>query len=117
MKRKRIKSRIYLAGPMRGLPELNHPAFNREAARLRRLGWDVVNPVEVGEKFGSAEKLAEDDALLERLMRHELALLAECDAVLLLEGWEMSAGARRELQVALDCGLDLFVSRTGWRRA
>jgi hypothetical protein len=39
-------SRVYLAGPMTGLPEFNYPAFNAEAARLRALGYQVENPAE-----------------------------------------------------------------------
>lgn len=39
--------RIYIAGPMRGYPEHNVPAFNRAADRFRALGWDVVNPVDL----------------------------------------------------------------------
>lgn len=39
--------RIYISGPMTGLPEKNFPAFNAEANRLRALGFDVVNPVDV----------------------------------------------------------------------
>ncbi|MCY1527250.1 hypothetical protein D9M68_623110 [compost metagenome] len=38
--------RIYLAGPMTGLPEFNYPAFHAEAARLRALGYQVENPAE-----------------------------------------------------------------------
>ena len=38
--------RIYLSGPMSGLPELNFPAFHAEAARLRALGFEVVNPAD-----------------------------------------------------------------------
>ena len=42
-----MTSRLYLAGPMTGLPELNFPAFHAEAARLRALGYEVVNPAEI----------------------------------------------------------------------
>ena len=38
--------RIYVAGPMTGLPELNYPAFNAAADRLRARGWHVENPAE-----------------------------------------------------------------------
>ena len=31
-------TRIYIAGPMSGLPELNYPAFNAMAERLRAHG-------------------------------------------------------------------------------
>ena len=39
--------RIYIAGPMSNMPSLNFPAFHAEAARLRGLGYEVVNPAEV----------------------------------------------------------------------
>jgi hypothetical protein len=39
--------RVYLSGPMTGIPEFNFPAFNAEASRLRALGFDVVNPVDI----------------------------------------------------------------------
>ncbi|WP_457825134.1 DUF4406 domain-containing protein, partial [Staphylococcus aureus] len=35
-------TRIYVAGPMSGLPELNFPAFHAAAAELRAQGFDVV---------------------------------------------------------------------------
>lgn len=44
-----MTQRIYLAGPMTGLPEHNFPAFHAEAARLRGLGYQVENPAEHGE--------------------------------------------------------------------
>ena len=46
--------RIYLAGPMTGLPEYNYPAFHAEAARLRGLGFHVENPAEHGHIEGAA---------------------------------------------------------------
>ena len=35
--------RIYIAGPMTGLPDFNYPAFNAAAARMRALGFEVEN--------------------------------------------------------------------------
>ena len=39
--------RVYISGPMSGLPELNFPAFHAAAASLRAKGLDVVNPAEI----------------------------------------------------------------------
>ena len=38
--------RIYLAGPMSGLPDFNYPAFHAAAAVLRAQGHYVENPAE-----------------------------------------------------------------------
>ena len=39
--------RIYISGPMTGMPEHNFPAFHAAADRLRKAGWSVVNPAVV----------------------------------------------------------------------
>lgn len=39
--------KIYLAGPMTGIKDLNFPRFHGEAARLRALGHQVINPAEL----------------------------------------------------------------------
>jgi len=42
----RVRLRLYLSGPMRGIPEQNHPAFHAAAQRLRLIGHEVYNPAE-----------------------------------------------------------------------
>ena len=39
--------RIYLSGPMTGLPGLNFPAFAAITANLRAYGHTVTNPAEL----------------------------------------------------------------------
>ena len=36
--------RLYVAGPMTGLPDHNYPAFAEAAARLRAVGYEVESP-------------------------------------------------------------------------
>jgi len=95
--------RVYISGPMTGLPELNHPAFQRAAALLRGLGYQAVNPAELG--VGSAD--------WHECMRRDIRALCDCDALALLPGWERSQGAHIELHLAhrlqIDIGfLDLY---------
>ena len=39
--------KLYIAGPMTGYAELNFPVFHAEAARLRAIGFEIVNPAEI----------------------------------------------------------------------
>jgi len=94
--------RVYLAGPMTGLPELNFPAFRAEAERLRATGWDVVSPVEINHGLEHEGWNA--------CMRRDVAALVTCDAIRLLDGWPKSRGARIELQLAKDLGLQWLKS-------
>jgi len=90
------KSRIYIAGPMTGLPDLNFPAFNAEAQYLRSLGFDVVNPAEVNP----------DHAMQwTECMRRDIAELVKCDAIRLLPGWQKSKGATLEHHIAERLGM------------
>lgn len=90
------KQTFYIAGPMTGLPDLNFPAFHAEAARLRVLGHEVINPAEIN-----------PDKHLTWLecMRTDIAALVFCDAVQLLSGWQDSKGATLEHHIAERLGL------------
>lgn len=88
--------RVYLAGPMTGLPEFNFPAFNAEAAILRAQGLTVINPAEHGIVEG---------AEWADYLRHDIAGLASCERIHLLRGWENSKGARLEVHIAQQLGM------------
>ncbi len=90
--------RIYISGAMSGVPEHNFPAFNAEAARLRALGYEVVNPAEVNP----------DVALSwHECLRQDIKLLCDCDTLALLPGWEHSQGAHLELHIAHRLGMTI----------
>jgi len=89
--------RIYISGPMTGLPGLNFGAFHCAAAQLRALGYEVVNP---------AEKQSETEELSwEEYLRQDLQQMLTCDTIALLPGWETSKGAHLELHVAHRVGM------------
>lgn len=89
-------NRIYLSGPMTGMPQHNFPAFNAEAARLRALGYDVVNPVDINPDPG---------VTWHQCLRNDLQALLTCDTLALLDGWMISQGAHLELHVAHRIGM------------
>lgn len=93
-------TRIYIAGPMRGYPENNYPAFNAAAYRFRAAGFLVKNPVEIGlEAFGHVVMPGPD------YIRLDAKAVCECEAIALLPGWEGSTGARCEVVLAITLGL------------
>lgn len=94
-------ARIYIAGPMTGLPELNFPAFAAEAARLRALGYDVVNPAEINPDHSKT---------WHECMRSDIAQLVTCECICLLPGWEHSKGATLELHIAERLGMGVWHS-------
>jgi len=100
---------IYIAGPMRGLPENNSSAFTEADRILAAEGWEVINPDSLSLQVGGPEMLAVRPALLDTLMEAERALIRHCAAIYLLPGWEKSEGARAELAVALREGLQIIV--------
>jgi len=96
--------RIYIAGPMTGLPELNFPAFHAAAARLREAGWEAVNPAE---NFGGRT-----DMPRETYLRADIILLAQCGAIAMLPGWQESRGAKLEYLLARELGMPIYDAET-----
>lgn len=105
--------RIYIAGPMTGVPRFNRPRFQQSARILRAQGWTVESPVEIAAAFGSDNTIVTTPGMLDAVIEAELAALAKCDAIYLLAGWEDSRGAKRELWLALDKGLEVIVEGRG----
>lgn len=92
----RTGKRVYLCGPMTGLPAYNYPAFNAAADKLRERGWTVVNPAELTPYYGQT---------WEQCMRRDIRELVTCDRLALLPAWETSRGAQIEHWLAKQLGI------------
>jgi hypothetical protein len=97
---------IYIAGPMSGLPEFNHPAFYEAEARLAfaHKGARIINPAR--NDIGSREGMT-DDEICQAFMRILVKQIAESDMIFMLEGWEKSRVAVIEHDLAV--GLNLII--------
>lgn len=96
-------TRIYISGPMTGWPNMNFPAFNSAASKLRGLGFDVVNPVEISQS---------NTVNWAACMRADIKHLCDCDAIVMLDGWAQSQGAHLELHIAHRLEIEvLFMNR------
>ena len=110
--------KIYLAGPMRGIPEFNFPAFYNAAALLRSQGHEVFNPAErdnahhgtdisKGNVTGCEAQAAKEHGFnLRDALKDDLTFICQhADAIALLPGWERSKGVAAELATARALGL------------
>jgi hypothetical protein len=84
--------KVYVSGPMTGMPDLNFPAFRAAARKLRQMGFSVVNP---------ADSTANEGKAWAECLRNDITNLMTCDAVVMLPGWTKSRGARLERALAL----------------
>ncbi len=108
--------RIYISGPMSGLPDQNRGAFLRAAEVLRQLGCDPVDPGELPEPAAGDEH--------HHFLERDLMVMMRCDGGCVLEGWEDSSGCLREIYTAslrgLPCFLDIqaeeAIADLRWRR-
>ena len=92
----------YLAGPMRGIPNANHPAFDDAKKRLTYLGWRVISPADLDRSAGihPGEDGQISNSELRDAMARDLPLLCGSDAIYLLPGWRQSEGAFAEYNLA-----------------
>jgi hypothetical protein len=114
----------YLSGPMRGYEHYNFPAFRAAEEYLVHAGWKVISPARkdaeemgLGWEPDTTQEISE--AMMNDWMRRDITDVAACSHIVLLPGWEESTGAKRELQVAQWCGLEVFEYNPnegyGWR--
>lgn len=110
--------KIYLAGPMAGMPDHNFPAFDAKAAELRALGHEVYNPAEIEpdvyEQIKDEEKrAAHHNSGYRNCLSKELRWICdEAEGMYLLSGWEHSKGANAEFNVGKAVGVKFFYEST-----
>lgn len=102
--------KIYLAGPMRGLPLYNFPAFESHAAALRASGHEVFSPAErdIALGFDPSRSIEEQGFDLTMAWRWNLEAILACEAIALMPGHEQSQGATLERLNAEALGLQVL---------
>ena len=100
--------KVYVSGKMRGVHNYNRGQFDRWTRQLKELGFDAVNPMEIGDSIATPEEIDASPELVEKVLEADIAALRKCDAIFMLRGWETSEGARHELKVALDMNIPIM---------
>lgn len=85
--------KIYIAGPMSGLPNFNRDAFNAAAYGVLMDGNIPLNPAYFPDGLTQCE-----------YMQLCCPMVMMADELLMLSGWEKSALAKVEHELALKCG-------------
>lgn len=93
-----MSKRMYISGKITGC-EGYEKDFKRGEELARLCGFRPVNPIR-GEPKGKP---------WEWYMKRDIKKLLSCDAILLLETWEDSRGARLEAKIARELGKTVYV--------
>lgn len=94
-----MKKKIYISGPIRGYDTSERKdTFAKAQEVLELCGYEVSNPFDNG---------LDDEATTHEHMRADLKMLLDCDEILMLKGWNRSAGCSVELQCAVAAGLEV----------
>ena len=88
--------KIYIAGPMTGIPHYNRTAFFEAAGRLIAAGHEPINPATIPDTDGWGYT---------DYLRVAIRMLLDADGIALLPGWTNSRGARLEAHIAARIGI------------
>jgi len=102
---------------MTNFPDWNFALFDRARDALTAKGWEVVSPADLDRADGFDPILHPEEVPLpyEACMERDRAAMETCVAAHFLPGWQASNGANREMEYALELGLDLY--RCWWTGA
>jgi len=124
--------KCYIAGPMRGIPEYNYPAFMNADKLLTNAGWVTFNPAKMDienddedyvARSVEEQKLYDDASSSRRFAARDVAVLTgvlraeDGDAIVVLPGHETSIGAIAEVAVARWCNLNVLTLEDALRWA
>jgi hypothetical protein len=112
MKRKPI---VYIAGPMRGYPQANAPAFDEARDTLIERDAVPVSPIDLDRADGMVPGEPLTDEQLRQCLIRDCCVLLNADAVILLAGWSDSAGAKAEYMLAAAASIPAIRPREDFR--
>ncbi len=102
------EGRIYLAGPVTGVPDFNRRGFATAESMLLEDGYRVVNPLNMTEEHDDMNDIPRGSETWDTYMRIALRGLLACQTIVMLPGWTTSRGAKVELTLATSLGMGVF---------
>lgn len=120
---------MYISGGMTGYKDFNYPSFAEYQKRFTEQGFKTLNPgsdikpmFEDGREIEIKELHAMEKAgqvngteTWRMFLRGDIiAIMNKCDSIYMTKGWFASKGAKFELFVARQMGLDVIHERPFW---
>lgn len=91
--------RLYIAGPMTGIPDFNYAAFRLADNLLSEVGYDdILNPINAC--IDCTHDSETKPHTWDWYMRSALRMVSLADGIATLPGWEDSTGASTEVFIA-----------------
>lgn len=92
--------KCYIAGKIGDLPEhIYKENFNRGKSEVRAMGFVPVSPVDLPHRHNRTWC---------DYMKEDLIAMLECDSVYALRNWRESIGAKIEINLALEVGINII---------
>lgn len=95
-----MKKRCYIAGKIGdAIPSVYLPKFEQAKKEVSDMGFEPVCPTDLPHAH---------DKTWTAYMREDIIEMLKCDAVYALRDWRHSPGAKIEIRIAIDCGLNVI---------
>jgi hypothetical protein len=112
--------KLFISGPMRGIPYYNFPAFDAARAAFEAVGFEVVTPADLDRAIGfdaidlpaDTDWRAEAGLDVRAAMKRNIDALLDCDGVVFLAGSNDSIGCAIERAISARCGMQTITE--GW---
>jgi hypothetical protein len=98
----------YIAGPMRGYPKFNFPAFYKAEEELRSQGFSVINPARMDEEEGFSPDCDPASVDSRAFFDRDVTAIRMSNGIIMLPGWEKSIGATAEMHIAKWLGKEVL---------
>ena len=96
--------KVFISSKMTGLKNFGYENFLNKEKELRALGFDVLNPADIGLKYGFDKPYA-------FYIRRSLQMLLQADAVVCFGDYAHSSGSKFEYIVAKVSGIPIFIEK------
>lgn len=95
-----MKLKCYIAGKIADLPESEYKAnFEQGKKEVLAMGFEPISPVDLPHNHG--RKWTD-------YMREDLGELIKCHSLYALRNWRFSTGAKIEIELALNLGINII---------